>query len=196
MQLFLDLQRLLGNWTAWQVVNGTCNQKRIRKNEIVNKFEYKKLPEQCSKKILRENYFFLIKKIFLLASGQIYHKNYQNHEHMQWSINSNCETVHIISTLFKTYQRYNYKDIVTIDGIEYSGERKVNQIVPKNFTINFSSDKFKTDKGFIIKWSCTEWAEWDQASDGTCNEEKRPIINGNETVGLLKYRKLNSTCSK
>ena len=111
---------------------------------------------------------------------------------MKWPINSDCETVHIISTLFKTYHS---KDKVTIDGIEYYGDRKVNQIVSKNFTIYFASNLHYTDKGFILNWSCTEWGEWNKL-DGTCNEEKRPIINGTETVGLLKYRKSNSTCSK
>ena len=112
---------------------------------------------------------------------------------MKWPINTNCETVHIISTLFKTY---NNKDKVTIDGIEYYGERKVNQIVSKNFTIYFSSNESGTDKGFILNWSCTQWAEWDQASDGTCNQEIRPKNNGKGTIGSFKYRKSNSTCSK
>ena len=78
---------------------------------------------------------------------------------------------------------------ITIDGIQYSGQQKVNQIVPSNFTVYFS---FETDthKGFILNWSCIEWAEWAewQASDGTCNEEKRPIPNGRDAIGLIKYR--------
>ena len=99
-----------------------------------------------------------------------------------------------MSTQFKTY---NWRDKVTIDGKEYSGVTEVNQIVNKNFTIYFQSDYYGTDEGFIIRWSCTEWAEWSRIiGDGTCNEEKRPIENGQSTIGHLKYRKNNSTCGK
>ena len=112
---------------------------------------------------------------------------------MNWPVNSDCETVHILSTSFKTEKTY---DKLTIDGIEYSGERKVNQVLPNNFTVYYESDYSGTDEGFILNWSCTQWGEWTQASDWTCNQEKRPIQNGTETIGRLKYKINNSSCGK
>ena len=87
-------------------------------------------------------------------------------------------------------------DNVTIDGKEYSGETEINQIVPTNFTVYFNSDFSETHDGFILNWNCTNWGEWSQAKDGTCNQERRPIRNGEKTNGHLKYRKNNSTCRK
>ena len=72
----------------------------------------------------------------------------------------------------------------------------MNQIVPNNFTVHFESGQSGTDKGFVLNWSCTQWGEWAQATDGTCNQEIRPIENGENTIGNLKYRKNNSTCGE
>ena len=129
----------------------------------------------------------------ILESGQIRHEYYGNNEDLNWPVNSDCETVHILSTLFKTERN---DDEVTIDEIEYSGEINVNQIVPSNFTVYFESDNYRTYNGFILNWSCTQWGEWTQMdSDGTCNQEMRPIQNGTDAIGHLKFRK-NSTCGK
>ena len=94
--------------------------------------------------------------------------------------------------MFKTN---DYNDRLTINGIEYFENAKVNQIVPQNFIIQFISDYNGTDEGFILNWSCTEWGEWTQVTDGTCDYERRPIINGTNVVGELD-QKSNSTCSK
>ena len=130
--------------------------------------------------------------MFILESGQIIHGNYENNENIEWPVNSDCESVHILSTMFATV---GY-DKVTIDGKEYSGKTEINQIVPTNFTVYFNSDYSETDDGFILNWNCTNWGEWSQAKDGTCNQERRPIRNGEKTKGHLKYRNNNSTCRK
>ena len=134
-----------------------------------------------------------------VVSGQIRHEDYLPSEDLFWQVNSNCETVHIISTFFKTqttYKSIGYYDKVTIDEIEYSGEQKVNQIVRSLFTIHFKSTAFGEDEGFILNWTCTEWGEWNQALDGTCTQEKRPVNNGTKTIGHLKTRSSHGKCGK
>ena len=84
--------------------------------------------------------------------------------------------------------------MVTIEGMAYSGRMTVNQVVPNNFTVNFVSGTVLSDQGFILNWRCTEWGEWNLASDGSCREEQRPRINGLATIGHLKYRITNLTC--
>ena len=104
-------------------------------------------------------------------------------------------------------------DIVTIDGIKYSGYQNINQIVLKNFTIYFSSngdyDIYYTNEGFILNWSCTElfWSEWTQSLYRPCSEERKltnnqtnDLIFGSE-IGLVigprsQYRNRNGSCGK
>ena len=129
----------------------------------------------------------------ILEFGQIRNVDYGNGEDLYWPINSNCETVHILSTLFKTE---TYWDKAIIDRIQYSGNTNINQIVSTNFTVGFLSDGSITDEGFILNWSCTQWGEWTQSEAGICFQEKRPIINGRNTTGILKYNYKNSTCGK
>ena len=128
-------------------------------------------------------------------SGQIQHKDYEKYEDLKWPIYSGCESVHILSLIFNT----NFYDELTIDGIAYSGDEKVNQIVPADFTIRFISggygSYYGTNDGFILNWNCTEWGEWKNI-DGTCNQERRPINNGTTTVGNLKNKKIDAICSK
>ena len=113
---------------------------------------------------------------FLLVSGQIRHVDYETDQSIEWPVSSTCQSVHIVSTLFKTEERY---DIVTIDGIQYSGRVTVNQVVPTNFTVNFVSDRSITDDGFILSWRCTELGGW---NDDSSNQEN--------TEGLkIKYEK-------
>ena len=90
---------------------------------------------------------------------------------------------------------------MVIDGITYSGETQINQIVPNNFTVYFSSNNYTPkdfiNEGFILNWNCSQWGEWAQEyvySEGTCKDVRRPIENGINIVGRLKYRKANSTC--
>ena len=118
--------------------------------------------------------------------------NYKNSEDLKWPINSGCETVHILSSRFQTQRGY---DFLRIDGIQYSGDQKINQVVSENFTIRFTSDYSVTDDGFILTWECTEWGEWTDLA-GTCNQQRRPMNNGIKTIGNMKYRKSNYSCSK
>ena len=120
-------------------------------------------------------------KFFIEGSGHISHLNYANNELLEWRVNTDCETVYITSSLFQTENNYN--DRLTIDGLEYYGIKKINQIVPKDFIIHFSSDGVGTDDGFILSWICADfdlyWSDWKLFwSDGSCNEERRLIGNG------------------
>ena len=69
-------------------------------------------------------------------------------------------------SVYEDWHGITYGDKVTIDGIEYSGDQNINQIVPKNFTVYFSSDEYVVDKGFIFVWTCSDfeffWSEWTQ----------------------------------
>ena len=113
--------------------------------------------------------------------------------------------------LHPPYYAWSLGDKITIDGIEYSGVKNINQIVPKNFTVYFSSDERETDEGFILNWSCVDfelfWSEWDQLSDGTCNQQRKLISNqihnflyGSEMESLIgptiQYRNPNGSCGK
>ena len=113
----------------------------------------------------------------------------QEHE---WPVSTDCQSVHVTSELFEITTGLNIR--ITIDEITYADNGRVNQIVPANFTVRFSPSWQRTDANFVLNWRCTNWGEWNRASDGTCREEKRPVYNGENTVGHLKYR--DSTCSK
>ena len=116
----------------------------------------------CRKLLKISIYHDIYSKISILESGQIRNVDYGNGEDLFWPINSNCETVHILSTFFKTE---SYWDKVIIDRIEHSGDKNVNQIVSTNFTVEFLSDGSITDEGFILNWNCTQWGEWTHRID-------------------------------
>ena len=78
---------------------------------------------------------------------------YRNNEDVKWIIDSNCNTVRIISSLFKTYDA---RDILTIDETPYFKRQVINQIAPSNFTVSFSSNTAYIDDGFILNWNCDE----------------------------------------
>ena len=145
--------------------------------------------------------------------GQIRHENYGNNEDISWPINSDCQIVHIWSSLFKVSDMKAHFfapfDKVTIDEMEYTGHRNVNQIVSANFTVYFYSSSSHTDDGFVLNWSCAElvWSEWTQASDGTCNQERRLINMGSNktTFGVeaqaligstIEFREIIDSCGK
>ena len=64
---------------------------------------------------------------------------------------SDCEQVSIVSTHFETENGYDY---LTIDGVSYSGDAVINQVVGAEFTVHFESDYSVTDTGFTLEWSC------------------------------------------
>ena len=72
---------------------------------------------------------------------------------MVWRINTSCDSVYIWSTLFETEEYY---DKVMINQKLYSGEVSINEILPSNFEVYFTSDESVTDKGFVLEWNCNE----------------------------------------
>ena len=70
---------------------------------------------------------------------------------MNWSINSSCEWVTISSRLFKIED----EDYLLINGQRFHvGHNHTSMIVPGNSDIQFRSDDFVTDAGFILEWKC------------------------------------------
>ena len=136
------------------------------------------------------------------VSGTIRHENYDNNENLRWDVSSSCDSVHVVSILFDLNPQILYLsddivDEVRIDHVGYYGETVVNQIVPPNFTVTFFSGEKYTAAGFVLSWRCTEWAEWNVLSDGTCRQARRPLNRGTTTIinENFKYR-TNSTCRK
>ena len=87
--------------------------------------------------------------------------------------------------------------MVTIDDVKYTGKSPIiNQVVTSNFTVYFKSKGEVEDDELQLEWHCTKWAEWASSQDGTCRQIMRPLNNGSNTIGHLKYRKSNQTCSK
>jgi len=135
--------------------------------------------------------------IFSLDSGQINYKNTNYNTGMiEWPVNTNCESVHVTSKLFNaTHEifpngKYHPGEELIIDGTYYFGGQTVNQIVHTNFMVHFQSYTGKHVE-FTIGWSCTEWAEWSDSLFNACLQERRPITNGNNTVGHIKFRTRN-----
>ena len=103
--------------------------------------------------------------------------------------------------------------VLRIDGIRFNGNVSPhtlsglmladlygypNVIVPSNFTVTFTSgfDTWHQSVGFTLIWSCAVWGEWTRAADGSCNEERRPISDGETTIVRKKYQRPTSTCCK
>lgn len=135
-----------------------------------------------------------------------------------WTVDSTCESVHILSERFKLEN-----EMLDIDGFEYTGEQQVNQVVNTNgsffvemipdFTLpsydyngvyapsddygptSYAYDNEDFERGFILNWRCTDWGELEQALDGTCDQEKRPKYLGTSTVGDIQ-RVNGSDCGK
>ena len=93
--------------------------------------------------------------------------------------------------------------MVRIDGIEYSGDTTVKQIVPSDFTVYFTAEldvqdyydlyyydlyNDTTDKGFVLTWTCNPfdwaWSEWAEPSDGTCRQQKTLTSNQSIEINL------------
>ena len=70
---------------------------------------------------------------------------------MVWRINTTCDSVYIWSILFETEEYY---DKVLIDHKMYSGDLSINDVLPPNFEVYFTSDESVTDNGFVLKWNC------------------------------------------
>ena len=70
---------------------------------------------------------------------------------MNWSINSNCESIIISSSLFKIEKDY---DSLIINGKNFSGDQSISMVVPASFELQFRADNSITDDGFILEWKC------------------------------------------
>ena len=71
--------------------------------------------------------------------------------YIDWVIEPDCTAVRIVSLNFSVEDGY---DDVTINGVSYSGQAIINQMVYGKFIINFKSDRTITDTGFYFSWSC------------------------------------------
>ena len=87
-------------------------------------------------------------------SGTIELRNYTANEQKNWRINSACAEINIMSREFETEAQY---DVVTIDGVMYSGSSIINQhILNNSFGVSFTSDNVSAGRGFILDWSCAQ----------------------------------------
>ena len=86
-------------------------------------------------------------------SGVIEMKNYQNDEFHRWEINSTCDQVRIMSSVFET--EYNF-DFLQINDKNYTGENiTIHQIINESFfVVQFTSNDNQTRSGFKLNWEC------------------------------------------
>jgi len=96
---------------------------------------------------------YQISIFIILGAGFINHKKYANDEVKFWKVESNCESVHIFSKIFKTEREF---DQVGINGKPYSGKIAINEVIPSNFTVSFKSDSSSTKFGFKLEWRCSQ----------------------------------------
>ena len=147
----------------------------------------------------------------ILEFGQISHNTYKECERLKWSVKSDCEVVHIISTSYVTtavtdHTYTPYMGIsLRIDGIIHHDARRVSQIVSGNFTVFYDSTEMDERDGFTLNWSCAQlsWTEWTRALDGSCTQQRKLENNGTAvtTFGMSvedqkPIRELNGSCGK
>ena len=89
------------------------------------------------------------------TEGEITLKNYDASYSKEWTIDSSCSRVRLRSEQFDTEANV---DIVTIDGIQYSGTEEIHMITTGSwFRVSFISDAHDaSNMGFVIQWSCTD----------------------------------------
>ena len=97
--------------------------------------------------------------------------------------------------MFQTEEIYDY---VTLKETQYSGSKKIDVIHSSVFTVTFHSDKKKTDKGFVLDWSCLKLGEWTPVGSGTCKEMRKPKpkYKGKDANKYVEFRDINGTCSE
>ena len=84
-------------------------------------------------------------------SGQIRHEDYELDENIVWQVNTNCTNVEIKSAAFAIEDGW---DFLRIEDETYTGNDVIDQQVPANFEVTFTSDEMITDTGFILDWNC------------------------------------------
>ena len=92
-------------------------------------------------------------RCIILVTGVITHTNYSRDEEISWEIESDCESVHIFSNIFKTEKDI---DIVRINDKTYSGEISINEVIRSNFSVSFDPQMYRTEFGFMLEWRCAQ----------------------------------------
>ena len=72
-----------------------------------------------------------------------------------WFVNSLCETVQIVSN--RGFKLVEGADDLTIDGISYTGQTKIDQMTGGTFVVTVVSTVDNSDADFTLKWSCAEF---------------------------------------
>ena len=165
---------------------------------------------------INDNHCSYLIYILFKVSDEIELLDYETNNDKSWPVYTDCESVHMRSTMFKTPFGMSWNsfksqlEFITIDTTDnsdttkYSGTRQIDIILSTNFTVSYHSILDRgdyihyngnTEKVFLLQWSCTEWGEWTPTNDGTCRHVIRPLHNGTRTKGALKYKR-NETCSK
>ena len=89
-----------------------------------------------------------------LVNGTIQLLDYDNKIKETWFVKADCDEINIQSEMFQTEEN----DLVTISNQgknqSYSGKQLVNQTVSSTFAVEFESDAFKTNAGFVLRWTC------------------------------------------
>ena len=123
-------------WGSWEPArDGTCRE--FLRPKVNGRDAIGSLPER--------------KRNSICISGVVKILNYQNNENITWPIDSDCEAVQVRSIIFQIENGFDY---LTVNGQKYTGNDRINIIVPQIFLIQFTSDGTVTDTGFVLRWSC------------------------------------------
>ena len=68
-----------------------------------------------------------------------------------WEIESNCESVRLIS---ESFHIETFDDFLYINDEYFTGMVIINKILPNIFTLRFTSDGSGNAPGFKLKWEC------------------------------------------
>ena len=90
----------------------------------------------------------------LPTSGIIQLLGYEHLMDETWEISADCETVHIISTMFNLEEGYDFLYITSSSTSNYTGNESISSILPGIFTVRFESDYSVTSDGFVLEWKC------------------------------------------
>ena len=118
------------------------------------KYDIKDLPGRFEDRGSLNAPFCIIAKLILNSDGTggiIALHEYENNHDQEWTVESECDRVRIVSTHFDTEGGFDH---VTIGDQEYSGSVEIDQVVGPSFTVAFASDGSVTKTGFELTWSC------------------------------------------
>ena len=90
--------------------------------------------------------------LFKGSYGVIELGEYDNDQRHDWHVDSDCSSIHLVSTHFDIE---GCCDLLTIAGLEFSGSPVINRVIEgSSFVATFTSDGSVTRSGFTILWSC------------------------------------------